>query len=361
MAAALRLATRGLGRCWPNPAVGALVVDTDGFIAGIGTTAPGGRPHAETIALSQAKSRTEGGTLFVTLEPCSHHGNTPPCCEAIIAAGIKRVVCPILDPDARVSGTGIQKMRDAGIDVDIGLFKDRAKGIVAGHISRVTRNRPYIQLKLAVSTDGFIGRNDASQTTITGEETRALVHRMRAMSDAIMVGTGTVKADDPDLRCRLPGCGDLSPVRVVLDSHLNLPPGSKLGETAQESPVWIYTSAKPDMGRSDRLQEMGVSVESIDGEKGEFLDLDSVLVSLTGRGITRLMVEGGAHLAKSLIDGDLVDELVVFTGPVEIGSDGLLPFVDQGIEVITRSPGFYLAEARDIGEDRMKIYRKRNA
>jgi diaminohydroxyphosphoribosylaminopyrimidine deaminase / 5-amino-6-(5-phosphoribosylamino)uracil reductase len=361
MAAALRLATRGLGRTWPNPAVGALVVDKDGSIVGAGTTAPGGRPHAEAIALSQAGSNAVGGTLYVTLEPCAHQGKTPPCCEAIVAAGIARIVCPIPDPDARVAGNGFQKMRDAGVEFAIGLHADRARRITAGHISRVIRNRPYIQLKLAISADGFIARDNTAQIAITGEASRALVHRMRAMSDAIMVGMGTVRADDPDLRCRLPGCGDLSPVRVVLDAGLNMPPGAKLVETAIETPVWVYTAAKPDHDRAATFKKKGVLVEPVDLENGGFLNLDVVLRCLAGKGITRLMVEGGAHLAKSLIDRDLIDELVVFTGPVEIGSGGLLPFVNQGIGAIAMSPGFYLAEARNIGEDRMKTYRKRSA
>ncbi len=352
---------RGLGRCWPNPAVGAIVVDKDGVIAGAGTTAPGGRPHAETVALSRAGSNAAGGTLYVTLEPCAHHGETPPCSDAIIAAGISRVVCPIEDPDTRVAGSGFRKMRDAGLEVATGLQAGKARLVAAGHISKVVLGRPRIQLKLAISADGFIGREGGGQITITGDQTRAQVHRMRALNDAIMVGMGTVKADDPDLRCRLPGCGDLSPVRVVLDSGLNLPPGSKLAGTANETPVWVYTAAKPDTCRSEVLENAGANVRPVSTENTGFLDLERVLDSLATLGITRLMVEGGARLARSLIDRDFVDELVVFTGPSRIGPGGLLPFLDRGIEAIANAPGFYLAEAQDIGEDRMQIYRKRSA
>ncbi len=359
MMAALRLAMRGLGRCWPNPAVGALLLDKAGHVVGTGTTADGGRPHAETIAISEAGAAAKGGTLYVSLEPCAHQGQTPPCTDAIIAAGIRRVVCPVSDPDIRVAGNGFQKLQDADIEVTTDILMNDATGIAIGHISRVTRGRPYLQLKLAVSADGFIGRAGAGQVAITGDVSLRYVHRMRAMSDAILVGSGTALADDPDLRCRLPGCGDLSPVRVVLDSGLNLPQKSKLVKTANETPVWIFSGRDFNENRLNDLSNLGVKIEPIEQINGGKLDLNKVMTALGQEGVTRLMVEGGSALSGALLDGEFIDELVVFEGKMEIGKCGILPFKDRKIDVITRSPLYYLAETRVVGGDRMRIFRKR--
>lgn len=357
--AALRLASRGLGQCWPNPAVGALLLDQAGHVVGTGTTAKGGRPHAETIAISEAGASAKGGILYVSLEPCAHQGQTPPCTDAIIAAGIQRVVCPISDPDTRVAGNGFQKLQDAGIEVTRGILVNEANRIAIGHISRVTRGRPHLQLKLAISADGFIGRAGDGQVAITGDVSRNYVHRMRAMSDAILVGRGTVEVDNPDLRCRLLGCGDLSPVRVILDSGLKLSLESKLVKTAKDVPVWVFSGPNIDKNRHETMSSLGVKIEPIEQINGGKLDLNKVLVSLGQNGITRLMVEGGSILSGALLDGDFIDELVVFESRLEIGKNGILPFDDRKIDVITGSPLYYLAETRDVGDDKMHIFRKR--
>ena len=228
MALALALGRRGLGRTWPNPAVGAVIVK-DGIIIGRGWTQPGGRPHAEIEALRRAGEAARGATLYVTLEPCSHYGKSPPCADAIIAAGLSRVVSALEDPNPEVAGAGHARLRAAGIAVDIGIGAEEARHDHAGHIRRMRDGRPHVILKLAVSADGKAGAPGRKPLAITGEAARERVHLLRAQSDAIMVGIGTALADDPMLTCRLPGMEKYSPVRVVLDSALRLPPGVALG------------------------------------------------------------------------------------------------------------------------------------
>ena len=237
MALALSLGRRGLGRTWPNPSVGAVIVK-DGIIVGRGWTQPGGRPHAEVEALRHAGEAARGATLYVTLEPCSHFGKSPPCADAVIAAGVSRVVSAIEDPNPEVAGQGHARLRAAGIAVEIGLGADQARRDHAGHILRVTQRRPRVLLKLAISADGKAGAPGGKPVAITGEEVRARVHLLRAENDAIMVGIGTVLADDPQLTCRLPGMAKRSPVRVIADSALRLPLVSKLVQSARDTPVW---------------------------------------------------------------------------------------------------------------------------
>src|SRR5499433_2935890 len=242
MALALALGRRGLGRTWPNPAVGAVIVRDDGagpVIVGRGWTQPGGRPHAETEALRRAGEAARGATMYVTLEPCSHHGRTPPCADAIVAAGIARVVSAMTDPNPEVSGAGHWRMAEAGVVVEIGVGAEEAALAHAGHIRRVRDGRPHVLLKLAVSADGKAGLAGRRPAPITGEAARARVHALRAISDAVLTGVGTALADDPLLTCRLPGMADRSPVRIVLDSKLILPQVSRLAQTARETPLWV--------------------------------------------------------------------------------------------------------------------------
>ena len=315
MQLALTLGRRGQGRTWPNPAVGAVVVK-DGVILGRGWTQPGGRPHAEPVALAQAGAAARGATLYVTLEPCSHVGKSPPCADAIIAAGIARVVSAIEDPNPEVAGQGHARMRAAGITVDIGLGAAEAARDHAGHFRRIRDKRPHVILKLAVSTDDKIAAAGGRTVAITGEATKARVHLLRAQCDAILVGIGTVLADDPMLTCRLPGMAARSPVRVVLDRALRLPGTSKLVHSARETPLWVMTSDISEAPAAMKLGAAGAHVfRAATTRTPPGLDLAAVLHALAENGITRLLVEGGARVASSFVAADLVDEAWLLRGP----------------------------------------------
>jgi diaminohydroxyphosphoribosylaminopyrimidine deaminase / 5-amino-6-(5-phosphoribosylamino)uracil reductase len=332
MRLALALGRRNLGRTWPNPAVGAVIVK-DGTIVARGWTQPGGRPHAEVEALRRAKKAAQGATLYVTLEPCSHQGQTPPCADAIIRAGIARVVSAMEDPNPEVAGQGHERLRAKGIVVDIGLGADEARRTHAGHIARMRQGRPHVMLKLAVSADGKAGLPGRKQAMITGETTRERVFQMRAASDAILVGIGTVLADDPQLTCRLPGMFERSPVRVVLDERLSLPLSTSVVATVRETPTWVFTSRKPSALAEEILQQKGCKVFRIDDSDGR-LDLQAILKTLAEQGITRLMVEGGPTVAASFVDADLVDEAVLLRGEKTIGAGGIDPLEGMPLEAM---------------------------
>nr|WP_029356145.1 bifunctional diaminohydroxyphosphoribosylaminopyrimidine deaminase/5-amino-6-(5-phosphoribosylamino)uracil reductase RibD [Bosea sp. 117] len=326
MAAALAVGRRNLGQTWPNPAVGAVLVretPTGPVVLAHGWTARGGRPHAEPQAIAAAGEAARGATLYVTLEPCSHHGLTPPCAEAIIAAGVKRVVAAIEDPDARVAGRGHAMLRAAGIEVGVGPGAAEARLAHAGHISRVTRGRPHIMLKLAVSADGKAGLAGRRPAPITGEVARGRVHMMRATYDAVLTGIGTILADDPQLTCRLPGIEDRSPVRVVLDSALRLPLGAALLRTLSEAPVWVIAGIDAPADAEFALREAGVEVMRVPRGAAGGLDLDEVARLLALRGITRLMVEAGPRVAGAFLKAGLVDEANVFMAPLQLGAGAI--------------------------------------
>lgn len=323
MRLALALGRRNLGLTWPNPAVGAVIVK-DGIILARGWTQEGGRPHAEVEALRRAKKAAQGATMYVTLEPCSHQGKTPPCADAIIRAGIARVVSAMEDPNPEVAGQGHERLRAKGIAVDIGLGAEEARHTHAGHITRVTKGRPYVMLKLAISADGKAGLAGRRQAPITGETVRSRVFQMRAASDAILVGIGTVLSDDPQLTCRLPGMFERSPVRVVLDAQLQLPLATSVAATVRETPTWVFASRKPSAIAEEILQQKGCKVFRVDDTDGR-LDLDEVLKVLAEQGITRLMVEGGPKVAASFVAADLVDEAVLVHGEKTIGETGIAP------------------------------------
>lgn len=314
---ALSLAERALGRVAPNPAVGCVIVSADGHLIGRGRTQAGGRPHAETVALAQAGEAARGATVYVTLEPCAHFGRTPPCADALIAAGIARVVAAVEDPDPRVKGQGFAKLRAAGIEVIVGMLEKEAAALNAGFFLRVTQNRPLVTLKIAQSKDGKTIRKTGGKW-ITGEEARRFGHLLRAKHDAILVGIGTALADDPELTCRLPGLEARSPQRIVLDTELRLPTRSKLAATARQVPVLVMTAAQG----GDALRAQGVEIEAVAKTESGGLDLAAVLRELAQRGITRLLVEGGATVAAALLEADLVDRLELFTGPLELGDNG---------------------------------------
>jgi diaminohydroxyphosphoribosylaminopyrimidine deaminase/5-amino-6-(5-phosphoribosylamino)uracil reductase len=333
MQLALTLGRRGLGRVWPNPAVGAVIVK-DGVIVARGWTQAGGRPHAEIEALRCAKKEAQGATMYVTLEPCSHKGKTPPCADAIIKAGIARVVSALEDPNPEVAGQGHERLRAKGIVVDIGLCSEEARRAHAGHIARVTQQRPHVLLKLAISADGKVGLAGRKPVQITGEAARARVFQMRATSDAIMVGIGTVLSDNPQLTCRLPGMETRSPVRVLLDAQLRVPLAMAAVATAHETPTWVFGSRKASTMAEEILQLKGCKVFRVDDDDGK-LDLNAVLERLAREGITRLMVEGGPTLAASFAAADLVDEAALFYSEKLIGENGIAPLEGSHLDALT--------------------------
>jgi diaminohydroxyphosphoribosylaminopyrimidine deaminase/5-amino-6-(5-phosphoribosylamino)uracil reductase len=354
MALALTLGRRGLGNTWPNPAVGAVVVK-DGVIVGRGWTQPGGRPHAEVEALRHAKKAAQGATMYVTLEPCSHQGKTPPCADAIIKAGIARVVSALEDPNPEVAGKGHERLRTKGITAEIGLGADEARRVHAGHIMRVQNGRPYVLLKLAVSADGKAGLAGRKPVAITGEAARVRVFQMRAASDAIMVGIGTVLSDNPQLSCRLPGMFERSPVRVVLDANLKLPLATSVVATVRETPTWVFTSSKPSAIAEEILQQKGCKVFRVGDVDGR-LDLKEVLKVLADEGITRLMVEGGPKVAGALAASELVDELALLRGAKTIGADGIDPL--EGVPLNGFTGQLHARGREKLGPDTLEMFER---
>ncbi|HEY6995780.1 MAG TPA: bifunctional diaminohydroxyphosphoribosylaminopyrimidine deaminase/5-amino-6-(5-phosphoribosylamino)uracil reductase RibD [Xanthobacteraceae bacterium] len=354
MALALALGRRGLGRTWPNPAVGAVVVK-DGVIVGRGWTQAGGRPHAETEALARAGGAARAATLYVTLEPCSHHGKTPPCADAIIAAGIARVVSALDDPNPVVAGAGHWRLAEAGVVVEVGVGAAEARRAHAGHIRRVQDGRPHVLLKLAISADGKVGLAGRRPAAITGEPARARVHLMRARSDAVLTGIGTALADDPLLTCRLPGMP--SPVRVVLDGALRLPPASKLVATARQTPLWIVTGEGASREREQALAEHGVEVLRVARPAGR-LGLAAALALLAQRGLTRVMVEAGPILAAAFVRADLVDEATLFRSPIAIGAVGLDALDGLPLSALTRSSRLRTVGSETVGADTVELFER---
>ena len=359
MQLALALGRRGQGRTWPNPAVGAVIV-RDGVIVGRGWTQPGGRPHAEPEALRRAGNAARGATLYVTLEPCSHVGKSPPCADAIIAAGAARVVSAIEDPNPEVAGQGHTRLRAAGIAVDIGPGAAEAAHDHAGHFRRVRDQRPHLILKLAVSSDDRIGAANRKPVAISGDAARARVHLLRAQCDAVLVGIGTVLADDPLLTCRLPGMAARSPVRVVLDRTLRLPATARLVHSARETPLWVMTSEPAEAPAAIKLGAAGARVIGVPAAASPQpgLDWPAVLRELAGRGVTRLLVEGGARVASSLVAAGLVDEVWLLRGPDAIGADGVAALDALPLTAITQSPVFRVRASDRLDRDTLTIYER---
>ena len=358
MQLALALGRRGQGRTWPNPAVGAVVVK-DGIIVGRGWTQPGGRPHAEPEALRRAGEAARGATLYVTLEPCSHFGRSPPCVDAVIAAGIARVVSAVEDPNPEVAGQGHGKLRAAGIAVDIGLCGAEAALDHAGHFRRIRDKRPHVILKLAVSADDKIGAAGRKPVAITGEAAKTQVHLLRARSDAILVGIGTVLSDDPLLTCRLPGMEARSPVRLVLDPALRLPGDSRLVHSARATPLWVVASETAEAAAAMRLGAAGADVIRVPADRAKpGLDLSAMLHALSDRGISRLMVEGGAAVASSFVAAGLVDEIWLLRGPDTVGPDGVPALDALPLAAIAQSPDFRVRASETLDRDTLTIYER---
>jgi diaminohydroxyphosphoribosylaminopyrimidine deaminase / 5-amino-6-(5-phosphoribosylamino)uracil reductase len=353
MAAALSLGRRNLGQTFPNPAVGALVVRQEEggpVIVGRGFTARGGRPHAETEALKAAGEFARGATMYVTLEPCAHLSKTPPCADAIVKSGIARCVVALEDPNPEVMGKGMERMQTAGISVVAGIGADDARVVHAGHIRRIVSGRPHIILKLAVSADGKTGAAGRKPARISCEASMNEAHMLRATSDAILVGSGTVIADDPQLNCRLPGMSDRSPVRVVLDGKLQTPLDSKLVQTAKEIPLWLVTCKEAPAEAEKKLKAAGAVVIRVPSLNGR-LDLQAAFLALGHCGITRALVEGGPMLSTALVQHDLVDEAIIVRSSKVLGPDAINALEGLPLEALSDSPKLKIIERRMAGVD----------
>jgi diaminohydroxyphosphoribosylaminopyrimidine deaminase/5-amino-6-(5-phosphoribosylamino)uracil reductase len=331
MAAALRLSKKHSGLTSTNPSVGTLIVRDDGdgpVIVGRGVTAVGGRPHAEAEALAEAGALAHGATAYVTLEPCAHHGRTPPCANALVTAGVARVVGAASDPDPRVSGNGYAILRAAGVEVVERVLAEEAASQMADYLIRSLKKRPQVSLKLAVSSDGMIGRLGAGQVPITGTVARRQVHLMRAEADAILVGIGTALADDPELTVRLPGLEGRSPARIVIDRQARLPLGSKLVQSAQRVPVLIAAAPEADPERKAALESAGVKLLATETYDGK-VALPEFLEDLAAQGMSSILVEGGADTARYFLDEGLVDRIALFFGPGSVGEGGIVSPLDR--------------------------------
>jgi diaminohydroxyphosphoribosylaminopyrimidine deaminase/5-amino-6-(5-phosphoribosylamino)uracil reductase len=349
MRAALALARRGLGTTWPNPSVGCVLV-REGRVVARAVTAPGGRPHAEARALEIAGDSARGATAYVTLEPCNHWGQTPPCSEALIQAGVARVVVAMRDPDPRVNGEGLDRLRTAGIEVTEGVLEAEAREVAAGFAHKVVHHRPLVTLKLASTLDGRIATGTGESQWITAEPARRMAHALRGRHDAVLAGVGTVLADDPDLTCRIPGFRPTPVVRVIVDTHLRTPLTSRVVATAADSPTWMLISEGADPDRRRGFTEAGVRV--IATHKAEAgVDLAKGLAALAEAGLTRVLAEGGAKIAAALLRADLVDRIAWFHAPSVMGGDGWPAVQAFGIAHLVQMPRFVRRAMRPYGDD----------
>lgn len=356
---ALRMAERGLGQTAPNPSVGAVIADPlTGEVIARATTARGGRPHAETQAIARAGSRAKGATIYVTLEPCSHYGHTGPCSDAIIASGLKRVVVSTEDPDPRVAGRGLDRLRAAGIDVVRGVGANAARWITRGHIVRITERRPLVTLKLALNGQGEIARGDGDQPVfVTGANARAHGHLLRARHDAILVGSGTVRDDDPELTCRLPGLEMRSPIRVVLSRDLAVPLDSKVLKRARYQPVMLITSAEAEPSRREALAALGADIITVTTVQNR-LWLPAVMEALVARGITRLLVEGGPSLWRSFADASLIDDVAMYLAPDAGASNADETRARKALQRWVGPVDLTIAEKRQVDPDMLWRFRR---
>lgn len=355
MALALSLGRRGQGNAWPNPAVGCVIVK-DGVVVGRGWTQPGGRPHAEALALARAGDLARGATAYVSLEPCSHHGQTPPCAEALVHAGVARVVAAVGDTDSRVSGRGFEMLRKAGITVETGLRAAEAARDLAGFLRVAGGGRPFVTLKLASSFDGRIATATGQSQWITGPEARRLVHGMRARHDAVMVGAGTARKDDPSLTVRGLGVAR-QPARVVVSRRLDLPLLGQLARTAEKVPLWICHGRDADPERLRAWEGLGARLVACGIAQAQ-IDPADMLVQLGKAGLTRIFCEGGSALAASLLGAEAVDELIGFSAGFSIGAEGLPAIGAMGLSNLAEAERFELVEARPVGADLMQRWRK---
>ena len=363
MRAALGLAQRGLGRVWPNPAVGCVIVAEDGTgggrVVGRGRTGDGGRPHAEAVALAAAGERARGATVYVTLEPCAHTGATPPCAEALVAAGVARVVIALQDPDPRVDGAGIARLTEAGIAVEVGCLGEEAAAMNRGFLTRLATGRPMLTLKLAASLDGRIATGTGESRWITGPRARAEVHLMRAQADAVLVGAGTVRSDDPRLDVRNLGLAAANPVRVVVSGALSVPRSGNLAKTAAEIPLWLCHDGEASEERRAAWSELGAELIEIPFQDDGQLDLAAMMQRLGERGLTRVLCEGGGRLAAALIEDDLVDEVVSYGAGLVLGSEAIAAVGPIEVAALQLAPRFRLLDVAAVGPDVRGRWRRR--
>jgi diaminohydroxyphosphoribosylaminopyrimidine deaminase/5-amino-6-(5-phosphoribosylamino)uracil reductase len=359
MAAALALGRRNLGGAAPNPCVGALVV-RDGAVVGRGVTGIGGRPHGERLALEAAGQAAREATLFVTLEPCSHHGATPPCVDAVVKSGIARVVSALEDPDPRVAGRGHAALRDAGVAVTVGVGAIYARWDHLGHILRVTQGRPMVTLKMAQTPDGYAGggAHDA-RLLITGAVADAYTHIQRSLHDAIMIGAGTARDDDPLMTVRLPGMETQKRLRIILDSRLTLSPRSRLAATARETPTLLIAGQGVPSDAAAAFQDAtGVEVVRVAMDLLGRVALPAALGLLAQRGVTRIFCEGGPRLAESLITNGFADQIILHTGVKPFGGAGRVA-LRTAARALLGDPALYrIAGEEQLGADHMIRYER---
>jgi diaminohydroxyphosphoribosylaminopyrimidine deaminase / 5-amino-6-(5-phosphoribosylamino)uracil reductase len=357
MRQALALARRAEGITSPNPWVGCLLV-RDGVVVGRGWTQPGGRPHAETEALRRAGKAAQGATAYVTLEPCAHHGRTGPCADALVAAGIARCVAAIEDPDRRVAGAGLRKLRAGSVAVATGVLAEEASSLLAGYLLRQSHGRPLVTLKLAATLDGRIATRNGESRWITGEPARMRAHLLRARHEAVLVGFGTALADDPELICRVPGLEDRSPVRVILDGDLRLPLTSRVVQTARSCPTWLITSADADPARRGAYADAGVEFIDVARDADRKPDLHQAMARLAQRGISSLLLEGGSRVAAALLRAGLVDRLAWFSAPRLIGGDGVAAVGAFGLSRLADSAPWRRIATEAVGEDLLETFER---
>ena len=356
MRAALALARRGLGETAPNPSVGCVIVQ-ESRVVGRGRTATGGRPHAEVAALAMAGSQARGGTAYVTLEPCNFTGKTGPCTEALIEAGVARVVIGATDSHPKVNGAGIARLRAAGISVTTGVLEKACGTVISGFVMTITQGRPLVRLKLASTLDGRIATSTRESQWLTGEPARRAAHAMRGRHDAVLIGVGTVLADDPELTCRIDGFRKAKLVRIVIDSHLRTPLMSRLVRGAADHPLWLLHRDGADPARRKALQAAGVTTMEMP-PCAAGVDLLAAMKMLAQAGLTRILCEGGGTLAAGLLRADLVDRLAWFHAPGIIGGDGWPAAQGFGITKLAAMPRFIPVAYERWGDDMLTTYRK---
>ncbi|MBL0318712.1 MAG: bifunctional diaminohydroxyphosphoribosylaminopyrimidine deaminase/5-amino-6-(5-phosphoribosylamino)uracil reductase RibD [Alphaproteobacteria bacterium] len=351
---ALSLAMRHTGQTHPNPAVGCVIV-SDHLIVGRGYTGKGGRPHAETQALEQAGPRAKGATAYITLEPCAHQGNTPPCTQALINAGITRAVIAVTDPDPRVCGKGIEQLKDAGIDVLLHVLREEAIHINKGFFIRTLKHRPRITLKCASSLDGKVATINGQSQWITSADARYASHLLRREADAIMVGVNTLIRDNPQLTCRLRGMESRSPLRIIVDSHLKTPASAYAIQTSDQYPTilaHVEGATSPSLAAFTELNYISTRPTA-----SLQVDLPSLLETLANeRGINHLLVEGGPLVASSFLKLGLVDDIIWFHGPLIMGNDGLPSVTDLGLPSLNDTHHWRLINQTRFGNDTMCRY-----
>lgn len=353
MMKALREAAKGIGKTSPNPCVGAVVVN-EGEIVGRGYHKKAGTPHAEIHALRQAGAEAKGGTLYVTLEPCSHTGRTPPCCEAVAASGIQRLVMGMVDPNPLVQGRGADFLRSKGITVQSGVLENECRALNRPFIKHISTGRPWVIMKAGMSLDGKITYQQGKPGCMTGSESLAAVHRLRNTTDAIMVGIGTVKIDDPSLTTRLSaGRKGKDPIRVIVDSGLTISEQAKVVKQQSTAPTWIFCGSDVESGKIARLEEKGVVISQLNRDDEGGVDLSELLLVLGKRGVMSVLVEGGSRLHGNMLRRRMYDYAHLFYAPVFSGGQGV-PLL-AGYDSRDRDTAFKLNEVcyRRLGDDIM--------